>query len=119
MPPASQSEWRSEMSAFMSPRQVAERWGCSARQVRRLCADGYLPAMRLGIDAWRISVTAVEAYESARTPSAVPAPSAPPKEQEVRPATTVDGFTLPADYIPVFPDLWPLHETKKAALQRH
>lgn len=108
------------MAAFMTPRQVAERWECSPRHVRRLCASGELAAMRLGLDSWRIAVGAVEAYEAAHTTSAetVQQQAALPR-QEVRPAT-VGGFTLPDDYEPVFPTLWPGHQaTKKAASQRH
>lgn len=106
------------MAAYLTPRQVAERWSCSARHVRRLCASGELTAMRLGLDAWRIGVSAVEAYELAHTSGAVEAPPATtsaPKPKEVRPPAVVDGFTLPDGYEPVFPDLWGVGApTKKA-----
>jgi excisionase family DNA binding protein len=109
---------------YLTPRQVADRWACSPRHVRRLCAAGELRAMRLGLDAWRISIESVEAFEQARTSTTPAAATETPKQEasrsrEVQPATVVDGFTLPADYVPCFPDLWPGHEpraTKKAAL---
>jgi excisionase family DNA binding protein len=109
------------MSDFMAPRQLAERWNCSARHVRRLCASGELRAMRLGQEAWRISLGAVAEYEYAHSTPEVGGPDPAPKTQEVRPVTTVAGFTLPDDYVPVFPHLWPGHEarTKKAASSRH
>lgn len=107
------------MALYMTPREVAERWRCSPRQVRRLCADGDLRAMRLGIENWRIAVADVEAYEAARTTA--PAP----KRQTMRPAAAptppvvLDGFTLPEGYEPRFPELWGLAApTKKAALPR-
>lgn len=100
---------------YLTPRELAERWSCSARHVRRLCGSGALPAMRLGIESWRISLAAVEAYEAARTGGAV---SSTPNEgrkaeaprREVRP--TID-LALPADYAPVFADLWPGHVPAK------
>ena len=90
---------------FLTPRQVAERWGCSPRHVRRLCASGELRAMRLGIDAWRISLEAVEAYEAAQTSGPVPSTSHErPTPEPI--ATAAEGVVLPADYEPVFPALW-------------
>lgn len=109
------------MSLFMTPRQVAEQWECSPEHVQRLCKRGELAAMKLARRGWRISPAAVEAYEAAHT-SATPAtanetpkPEASRREEVQRPVTTVGGFTLPADYEPVFKDLWPFHETKKSA----
>lgn len=109
------------MAAYLTARQVAERWACSPKTVIRLAERGALAGVRVG-DLWRFGVAAVEAYEAAHTTAAEtvqPAPTPAPRKQEVRPPTTVDGFTLPADYEPVFKDLWPFHETKKAASQRH
>lgn len=109
-------------ASFLTPREVAERWGCSARHIRRLCGSGELRAMRLGLESWRISMDAVSEYEQRHTSEpAAPAPTAAPKTQEVRPTAVVDGFTLPADYTPCFPDLWPGHapQTKKGALSSH
>lgn len=113
---------------FMTPRQVAERWACDPSTVRALIRRGELPAMRLGLDSWRVAVSAIEAYEQARTVAPEPEPQlaqigklAPAIKEVTTYTTTVDGFTLPADYAPVFPELWPGHapRTKKAAPQRH
>lgn len=115
------------MAIYLTPREVAERWSCSARHVRRLCQSGELRAMRLGLDAWRISVAAVEAYELARTSGSDAAPSTEgrkqetaPRQEEIRPPAVVDGFTLPDGYEPVFPELWGVETpTKKTALSSH
>lgn len=109
------------MAAYLTARQVAERWACSPKTVIRLAERGQIAGVRVG-DLWRFGVAAVEAYELAHTTSAETvqaAPTSAPRTQEVRPPTIVDGFALPADYEPVFKDLWPFHETKKAALPRH
>lgn len=109
------------MAQYMTPREVGERWHCSPRHVRRLCASGRLRGMRIGLDAWRIPLAAVEAYEAANTSAPsneAPKPEAP---KEVHRPITIDGFALPADYSPVFPELWPGHEVaakKKAASVR-
>jgi excisionase family DNA binding protein len=110
------------MALFLTPRQVAERWGCSARHVRDLCQRGDLRAMRLGLESWRIAVSEVEAYERRQTTE--PRSDEAPKQEapkEGRPPVPIDGFTLPADYEPVFAELWPGHapRTRKAAVQRH
>jgi excisionase family DNA binding protein len=52
--------------AYLTPRQLATQWQCSASHVRRLCRRGELQAMRLGSD-WRISAEAAAAYEAAHT----------------------------------------------------
>lgn len=70
------------MALYLTPREVAAMWGCSARHVRRLCASGQLTAMRLGLDAWRIGVSAVEAYELAHTSGSVSSASAEAEETE-------------------------------------
>ena len=69
--------------------------------------------MRLGSD-WRISVAAAEAHEQRQTskPVEAPAPPAAPRT-ETRAVSTVDGISLPADYVPVFGDLWPGHVPAK------
>lgn len=101
------------MAAFMTPRDVAQLWACSTRHVRRLCQTGELRAMRSG-DLWRIAVADVEAYERRHTASAEPEQQPAPKQtKEVRPPVKVDGFSLPADYEPVFPTLWPGHVATK------
>lgn len=97
------------MALYLTPREVAARWACSARHVRRLCASGDLLAMRLGLESWRIGLAAVEAYEAAHSASASTVEPAP-APKEVTHTPSADGFTLPADYEPAFPDLWPGHE---------
>lgn len=103
------------MAIYLTPREVADRWRCSARQVRRLCASGELVAMRLGLESWRIAVAAVEAYERANTRAGhadeAPKPEAP-RRKEVAVAG-LDGFELPPDYEPVFGHLWPGHVPAK------
>lgn len=93
------------MSLFLTPREVAERWHCTARHVRRLCASGDLPGMRIGLDAWRIAKSAVEAYEAGHTTSAEPAQPTPVPSPSV-PAPSIAIGGLPDDYEPVFPELW-------------
>lgn len=51
----------------LTPEDVAERWGCSASHVRRLIANGELPAFRLGGKLIRIRPQDVEAYECPNT----------------------------------------------------
>lgn len=96
------------MSQFLTPAQLAERWACSPRHVRRLCQRGDLRAMRLGLDAWRISVEAVEAYERGHTTGGAGSETSNEgqKEEVKQFVTAVAGLSLPADYVPVFPDLW-------------
>ena len=47
----------------LSPRQVAKRWNCSERSIRRLIGKGDLPAFRI-CSLLRIRVEDVESYES-------------------------------------------------------
>lgn len=103
------------MSLFMSPREVADRWGCSARQVQRLCQAGDLRAMQLGFRKWRIAVTEVERYEQRNTTSAETVQPAPAVER--RPTQEVLG----APKNPRYPAMWGLDAapTKKTGSQRH
>jgi excisionase family DNA binding protein len=110
---------------FLTPREVAARWGCSARHVRRLCAAGELRAMRLGLESWRISLETVEAYEHAHTSGAASSTSDEGRKAEaVRP---VFGVLPEATGPLVLPERWWEGEaasprtrtTKKAASQRH
>lgn len=41
------------MPAYLTPAQYAERYGVNACSVRRMCARGELPAVKVG-SAWRI-----------------------------------------------------------------
>jgi excisionase family DNA binding protein len=65
------------MALFLTPREVAARWGCSARHVQELAQAGRLQAMRLGRRGWRIPVAAVEAYEAGHTTACESAQAAP------------------------------------------
>lgn len=51
---------------FLSDKQIAERWSCSATLVRRARYSGDLPTTRLGNNA-RVALSAVVAYEVSRT----------------------------------------------------
>lgn len=89
------------MASLMTAAQVAERWACSPSHVKRLARSGQLRAVRIG-NIWRFRLESVEAYEAGATsgPAAVE-PAAP----AARPALAVVD-SLPADYSPVFPELW-------------
>lgn len=52
---------------LFSPDTLAERWGCSATQVRTLIKSGKLSAFRIG-SLYRIRLEAVEAFESQASP---------------------------------------------------
>lgn len=41
-------------SLFLTPEQVARIMGVSSRQVRKMCTNGKLPAMKFG-SQWRIN----------------------------------------------------------------
>lgn len=103
---------------YLTAAQLAERWQCSARHVRRLAESQKLRGMRVG-DLWRFSVAAVEAYEQAQTsePADLPVAMAARERQEVRAPGSLDSVALPAGYEPVFPELWPgyVPQTKKKA----
>jgi excisionase family DNA binding protein len=90
------------VAVYMTPREVAARWGCSARHVRRLCASGELRAMRLGLESWRISLEAVTEYELAHTsgPAITPTALAP---EPIRP---VFGVLAEAGGDLVLPERW-------------
>lgn len=99
---------------YLNPQQLAERWNCSARHVRRLCANGQLPAMRLlGSASWRIREDVAEAYEAGN--STAPKTDVKPAAVVVSPVAvtfTPGDFELPADYTPRFPALWGLDSTE-------
>jgi excisionase family DNA binding protein len=113
------------VSLYMTPREVADRWGCSARHVRRLCAAGELRAMRLGLESWRISLEAAEAYELAHTSGSASSTSDEGRKAEV--VRPVFGVLAEATGPLVLPERWWEGETasprtrttKKAASQRH
>ena len=100
------------MAIFMTPRQVAERWSCSPRHVRRLCLSGELAAMRLGTD-WRISVAAVEAHEAGQTSQ--------PAADTTGTAASETGapvFELPARYEQRFPHLLGMEPATRAGRRK-
>lgn len=96
-----------DMPAYLTAASVAERWACSPSHVRAEARSGRLVGMRLGSD-WRFSLSAVEAYEAAHTAATPAAANASPKPEPTRMGApvVVDGFALPDDYEPVFPELW-------------
>lgn len=51
------------MTQALKPDQLAARWGCSERLIRKMIETGQLPAFRLGEKLYRISREAVEEYE--------------------------------------------------------
>lgn len=95
------------MAALMTAQDVAARWQCSAAHVRRQAREGRLSGVRLGAD-WRFSLASVEAFEAAAT-------TAPEKAQSVVAAPVRVLADLPADYAPVFPELWAGHAASPAA----
>lgn len=117
---------------MLTPQQVAAQWSCSDETVRRLCRSGQLRAMRLG-DSWRIPSEALIEYRQRHTVSADAVEAASPSASQPQPATSPAALgpltDLPADYEPVFKELWPDHvarpatrrggsATKKTARQR-
>jgi excisionase family DNA binding protein len=102
------------VATFLTPREVGERWHCSPRHVRRLAERHQLPGLRVG-GAWRFSLDSVEAYEAGHTTACESAPTTAPAPKEVQLATGAAGFTLPADYEPVFKDLWLTAEPNEKA----
>lgn len=106
------------MSQYLRPAEVAARWACSPAHVRTLAARGELRGMKIGAKDWRFSLEAVLDFEGRNTPEATAsAPAQEATNQEVSRPTAIDGFALPADYVPVFPNLWSADATKKAALR--
>jgi excisionase family DNA binding protein len=96
------------VAQYMTSRQLSERWGCDRGTVTKLARKGALAGMRVGLD-WRFSLAAVEAYESAHTsapadPEATPVAKTPSRAPSA--PVALEGFTLPDDYVPVFPEAW-------------
>ncbi len=101
---------------MLTPADVAAEFNCSAETVRRLCKAGKLRAMRLG-DSWRISPDAVAAYRDQHT-SAGASPVVTASAPATSPASVGALPDLPADYVPVFPELWPGHTAASPAAGR-
>lgn len=67
----------------------------------------------LGMSSWRISLSAVEAYEAGN--STAPKTDVKPAAVVVSPVTvtfTSGDFDLPDGYVPRFPGLWGLEPTE-------
>ncbi|GGE24919.1 hypothetical protein GCM10011390_50460 [Aureimonas endophytica] len=87
--------------AFLKPEDVAKRWECSIRHVRRMMATGELPAMRMGGKIFRVSIKTVEQYEGRQAqpippntlPDALLSPQKPPraKRLDVRELASLRG----------------------------
>jgi hypothetical protein len=58
-----------------TPESLAERWGCSADQVRALCRRGRLDHFTIGKGMYRIPQAAAVAFEEAGLAAAQPAPT--------------------------------------------
>lgn len=99
---------------MLTVQQVAAQWACSDETVRRLCRSGALRAMRLG-DSYRIPPEALDEYRQQHTAAApiTPAPASQP-QPATSPAALGPLPDLPADYEPVFPELWPNHVARPA-----
>ena len=102
------------MAAQLTPAQLAAEWQCSASYVRRLCRTGALRAMRLGSD-WRISREAISEYEQRHTAQAATDATPDVALRQRTPLLLTALPDLPADYSPVFGDLWPDHAVRPAA----
>jgi excisionase family DNA binding protein len=91
---------------LLTPQQLAERWQCHPRTVRKLAELGKLRGLRVG-DLWRFKLADVEAFESA---NANTAPAAPEKAAAERAARSThqpaSDFALPDGYEPIFPEAW-------------
>lgn len=115
------------MAEYLTTREVAAKLRFSTRTIRKMCERGQLRAMQgVGLGNWRIPADEVEAYEQRNTRSAEAVQPAPTRAQlehavtvlnngplgpganqrEVSAPVKLDGFTLPADYVPVFPAAW-------------
>lgn len=95
---------------FLTPEQLAGRWGVSVRHAERMAQTRQIAALRVG-RLWRFSLTAVEAYEAARSNRPADPPSPEARNQEpIRPVFGVleeTGAPLP------LPERW--WETDDAA----
>jgi excisionase family DNA binding protein len=97
------------MAAFLTPAEIAERWGRSPEHVQRLCASGQLGALKTGRRGWRISPEALAAYEAARTTGSVSRASSEGRKPERAPVRTAPPIgPLPDGYEPRFPEAWGL-----------
>lgn len=50
--------------SYLTPADLAVRWGCSPEHIQRLCKRGELRAMKLGRRGWRIAPSDAEAFEA-------------------------------------------------------
>ncbi|WP_152048261.1 excisionase family DNA-binding protein [Aureimonas psammosilenae] len=55
-----------EGQVFLKPEEVAKRWECSSRLIRRMIATGELRALQLGNRMFRVPIEAVEEHEDSQ-----------------------------------------------------
>lgn len=85
-----------ESPSFLTPAEVAVKWGCSPEHVQRLAKRGELRAMKLGRKGWRIAPEAVADFEvrHANEPDSAPElsiPRQPSTQASHAPAVELDG----------------------------
>ena len=51
------------LTSYVSPEELHNRWGLHTESIRRIVREGRLPAVRIG-KRLRISLTEVEAFEA-------------------------------------------------------
>jgi excisionase family DNA binding protein len=90
-------------AAYLTPREVAERWRPSVRHINRMAQTGRIPAVRIE-GGWRFSLASVTEYELAHTSGAASSTSDEGRKAEVvRPVFGVlDEATGPL----VLPERW-------------
>jgi len=80
-----------------TPDTLAERWGCSGKQVRNMILAGKLRAFRIGERLIRIPAAAVEEFEACQTidlpATEEPGPSASGKTDAARVALRLERAT--------------------------
>lgn len=93
------------MATYLTPADVAQRWGCSPEHVQRLCKSGALAAMRLEGRGWRIKPEAVADYEW-RHSTAIDGATAARTARQLGAATTTNlppALAVDGDYLMVVP----------------
>lgn len=62
-----------EQTKWMTPEDVAQRWGISAAKVRQYLREGHIAGFKIGTKLWRISTDEVLRFEQENTHAVVPA----------------------------------------------
>lgn len=70
------------ITVILTPAQVAERWQVNERTVRRMCASGRLPGLRLSGKLLRLRLSDVEEFENQRGRSSALAEASPSSGQD-------------------------------------